>query len=114
MKRQFRPEFLNRLDEIVFYAPLNRAQIEKITDLMLHDLDRRLLERGITVRLTDAAKQFVIENGYDPVYGARPLKRFIQRAVETPVARLLIATDVPEGSVLELYPEGDELGVRLA
>jgi len=114
LKRQFRPEFLNRLDEIVFYTPLSRAQIEKITDLMLKDLDRRLSERRVTVKLTDGAKRFVIDNGYDPVYGARPLKRFIQRAVETPVAKLLIASDVPEGSALELYPDGDELAVRIA
>ena len=114
LKRQFRPEFLNRLDEVVFYTPLNRAQIETITDLMLRDLDRRLAERGVTVRLTDEAKQFVIDNGYDPVYGARPLKRFIQRAVETPVARLLIAEDVPEGSTLEVYPDGEALSVKVA
>jgi len=114
LKRQFRPEFLNRLDEIVFYTPLSRVEIEKITELMLKDLDRRLSERRVTVKLSDEAKRFVIDNGYDPVYGARPLKRFIQRAVETPVARMLIASDVPEGSVLELYPEGDGLAVRIA
>ena len=65
------------------------------------------------MRLTDEAKAYVVENGYDPVYGARPLKRFIQRAVETPVARILIAEDVPEGSTLEVYPQGDELAVRI-
>ena len=74
----------------------------------------RLAERGVTVRLTDAAKDYVVENGYDPVYGARPLKRFIQRAVETPVARTLVAEDVPEGSTLEVYPEGEALAVRIA
>ena len=114
LKRQFRPEFLNRLDEIVFYTPLTKAQIEKIADLTLEALNRRLAERGVTVRLTDAARDYVVENGYDPVYGARPLKRFIQRAVETPVARTLIAEDVPEGSTLEVYPEGEALAVRIA
>ena len=112
LKRQFRPEFLNRLDEIVFYTPLTRDQIEKIMDLLLRSLNQRLADRNITVRLTKEAKDFVIENGYDPVYGARPLKRFIQRAVETPVARLLIERDLPEGSVLEVYPENDSLCVR--
>ena len=112
LKRQFRPEFLNRLDEIVFYTPLTREQIGKIAELTLEALNRRLAERGVTVRLTDEAKEYVVENGYDPVYGARPLKRFIQRAVETPVARTLVAEDVPEGSTLEVYPEGDGLAVR--
>ncbi len=113
LKRQFRPEFLNRLDEIVFYTPLTREQIEKIADLTLDALNKRLAERGVTVRLTDEAKAYVVENGYDPVYGARPLKRFIQRAVETPVARTLIAEDVPEGTTLEVYPEGAALAVRI-
>ena len=81
-------------------------------DLLLRSLNQRLADRNITVRLTKEAKDFVIENGYDPVYGARPLKRFIQRAVETPVARLLIERDLPEGSVLEVYPENDNLCVR--
>ncbi len=113
LKRQFRPEFLNRLDEIVFYTPLSKEQIGQIANLTLEALNRRLAERGVTVRLTDAARDYVIENGYDPIYGARPLKRFIQRAVETPVARILIAEDVPEGSTLEVYPQGDELAVRI-
>ncbi len=113
LKRQFRPEFLNRLDEIVFYTPLNKEQIGQIANLTLEALNRRLAERGVTVRLTDSARDYVIENGYDPIYGARPLKRFIQRAVETPVARILIAEDVPEGSTLEVYPQGDELAVRI-
>ena len=114
LKRQFRPEFLNRLDEIVFYTPLTKEQIEKIADLTLEALNKRLAERGVTVRLTDEAKAYVVENGYDPVYGARPLKRFIQRAVETPVARTLIAEDVPEGSTLEVYPKDEALAVRIA
>ncbi len=114
LKRQFRPEFLNRLDEIVFYTPLTKEQIEKIADLTLEALNKRLAERGVTVRLTDAARDYVVENGYDPIYGARPLKRFIQRAVETPVARVLIAEDIPEGSTLEVYPDGEALAVRIA
>ena len=105
---------MKRLDEIVFYTPLTKAQIEKIADLTLDALNRRLAERRVTVRLTDEAKAYVVENGYDPVYGARPLKRFIQRAVETPVARTLIAEDVPEGSTLEVYPKDEALAVRIA
>ena len=113
LKRQFRPEYSEIAREIVFYTPLTREQIEKIADLTLEALNKRLAERGVTVRLTDEAKAYVVENGYDPVYGARPLKRFIQRAVETPVAKTLIAEDVPEGSTLEVYPQGEALGVRI-
>ena len=89
LKTQFKPEFLNRLDEVVFYTPLTRDQISGILQLMLKDLSGRLADRHLSVELTDAAKEYVIDNGYDPVYGARPLKRFLQRAVETPIARML-------------------------
>ena len=95
LKTQFKPEFLNRLDEVVFYTPLTRDQISGILQLMLKDLSGRLADSHLSVELTDAAKEYVIDNGYDPVYGARPLKRFLQRAVETPIARMLIAEDVP-------------------
>ena len=111
LKSQFRPEFLNRLDEIVFYTPLTRDQITGIMQLMLKELSGRLADRHLTVELTDAAKEYVIDNGYDPVYGARPLKRFIQRAVETPIARMLIARDVPEGSRIIVDVENDEIAV---
>ena len=111
LKAQFRPEFLNRLDEIVFYTPLTREQIGGILKLMLRELSGRLADRHICVELTDAAREYVIDNGYDPVYGARPLKRFIQRAVETPIARLLIAEDVPEGSEIVVDVEDGEIKV---
>ncbi len=111
LKAQFRPEFLNRLDETVFYTPLTREQIGGILKLMLRELSGRLADRHICVELTDAAREYVIDNGYDPVYGARPLKRFIQRAVETPIARLLIAEDVPEGSEIVVDVEDDEIRV---
>jgi len=112
LKTQFRPEFLNRLDETVFYTPLTRDQIGGILNLMLRELSSRLADRHITVSLTDAAREYVIENGYDPIYGARPLKRFIQRAVETPIARLLISEYVPEGSEIIVDAENDKIKVE--
>ena len=84
LRQTFRPEFLNRLDEIVFYKPLTKDDIRKIVDLQIKDLNRRLSDRQISCEVTDAAKDFIVENGYDPVYGARPLKRFIQKACGNP------------------------------
>ena len=112
LKTQFRPEFLNRLDETVIYTPLSRSQIVSIMHLMIKDLTRRLSERRLTVELTEAAEEYVVENGYDSAYGARPLKRFIQKAVETPIARLLIRDNVPEGSVLVVDVDDDEITVH--
>ncbi len=114
LKTQFRPEFLNRLDETVIYTPLSRNQIVDIMHLMIADLTRRLAERRLTVRLTDAAEKFIADNGYDSAYGARPLKRFIQRALETPIARLLIAEPVPDGSVLLADADGEQIHVKVA
>jgi ATP-dependent Clp protease ATP-binding subunit ClpB len=93
LRAQFRPEFLNRVDELVLFKPLTLEEIKRIVDLQLRLLSLRLAERQITVELTDAAKEHVARNGYDPVYGARPLKRFLQRHVETPLARMLLAED---------------------
>ena len=109
LKRGFRPEFLNRLDETVIYTPLTREQIVKIMHLMIANLDKRLADRRLTVRLTPAAEQWVVDNGYDSVYGARPLKRFIQRAVETPIARLLIERDLPADTTIVVDVENDEV-----
>ena len=100
LKRHFRPEFLNRLDEIVFYTPLSRTEIAQIVELMLASLNDRLADKQLTVRLTDAAKAFVVQEGYDPIYGARPLKRFIQRKVETLIARKILAEDIAPRSTL--------------
>ena len=94
LKQSFRPEFLNRLDEIVFYKPLEKAQITKIVDLILKDICKRLEDKRIKVELTDNAKEFVIENGYDVNYGARPLKRYIQDSIETILAKAIIADEV--------------------
>lgn len=90
LKQSFRPEFLNRLDEIVFYKPLTQNEIGSILDLLIKDLNKRLAEQEITIELTDKAKEYLITNGYDPVYGARPLKRFVQKQLETLIARKII------------------------
>ena len=112
LKTQFRPEFLNRLDEIVIYTPLTRDQIVEIMHLMIKGLDRRLAERRLTVQLTPAAEQWVVDNGYDSVYGARPLKRFIQRAIETPIAKLLIERDLPEDTAIIVDVENDDVVLK--
>ena len=112
LKTQFRPEFLNRLDETVIYTPLTRDQIVSIMHLMIRDLSRRLAGRRLAVQLTRAAEDYVVENGYDSVYGARPLKRFIQRAVETPIARLLIERDLPSDTTIVVDVEDDKITVK--
>ena len=91
----------------MFYTPLTRGQIKGIMKLMLKDLSSRLADRHLTVELTPAAQEYAVDEGYDPVYGARPLKRFIQRMIETPIARMLIAEDVPEGSTIHVDVEGE-------
>ena len=100
LKQSFRPEFLNRLDEIVYYKPLGRGEISKIVDLMVKSLDKRLSEKQLSVKLTEQAKEYIIDNGYDPVYGARPLARFIQRKVETLIARAIISDKLHGGDVV--------------
>ncbi len=109
LKTQFRPEFLNRLDEIVFYKPLRKDEISGIVDLMLGELRKRLEDKEVGFAITDAAKDYVIDNGFDPNYGARPLKRFIQRKIETLIARKLIADDVAPGSTLTVDYDGENL-----
>ena len=109
LKTQFRPEFLNRLDEIVFYKPLTRNEIDKIVDLQVADLNHRLIDKQLTVRLTPAARSYIVAQGYDPIYGARPLKRFMQRSVETLIARKLIAEDVQPRTELLVDYDGDKL-----
>ena len=109
LKTQFRPEFLNRLDEIVFYKPLRKDEIVKIVDLMLNDLRQRLADKEVGFAITDTAKDYIIDNGFDPNYGARPLRRFIQRKVETLIARKLIADDIAPGSTLTVDYDGEKL-----
>ena len=93
LRQQFRPEFLNRLDEIVFYKPLQRTEIFKIVDLLVADLEHRLEEKQLTVELTEKAKDLIVDQGFDPIYGARPLKRYLQSHVETMIAKLIIRDD---------------------
>ncbi len=113
LRMQFRPEFLNRIDEIVFYKPLGREEIGKIVTLLVNNLQKRLEDRQITLALTDAAKEMVIQRGFDPVYGARPLKRFLQSRVETLVARRLIQGDVHAGQTLTVdVDDAGELYIR--
>jgi ATP-dependent Clp protease ATP-binding subunit ClpB len=109
LRQSFRPEFLNRIDEIIFFKPLTLEEITKIVDLLLADLNRRLADRRVTVALDAKAKDWAAEKGYDPVYGARPLKRFLQRNLETRLARALIGGEVAEGSTVKFTIKGGEL-----
>ncbi len=109
LKGHFRPEFLNRLDEIVFYKPLTKNEIYPIIDLMLGDLRERLKSKQLDVAVTDSAKDYIVKEGYDPIYGARPLKRFIQRKLETMIAKKIIADDVEPYSVLKVDSDGSDL-----
>jgi len=109
LHQSFRPEFLNRLDEIVFFHPLSKENITAIVDLLVEDLSKRLRDKQLSVRLTPAAKNFVVDSGYDPVYGARPLKRFLQSRVETLVARHLIAQAVRPQITLVVDYDGSAL-----
>ena len=112
LKSQFRPEFLNRLDEIVFYKPLTKENILGIVDLMLAELKSRLADKQIELDVTDAAKNYIIDGGFDPNYGARPLKRFLQSKVETLIARKLIADDIPPQTTLTVDFDGNMLTVK--
>jgi ATP-dependent Clp protease ATP-binding subunit ClpB len=112
LRRHFRPEFLNRVDEIVVFRALTESQLARIVEIQLEGLRRRLVERRITLDVTDAAKAYLARAGYDPVFGARPLKRVIQREVETPVARLIVAGKLSEGGTVRVNVVGDALRVE--
>ena len=109
LRAHFRPEFLNRLDETIMFKPLTKDNIGHIVDLLLKGLNKRLADQELTVELSPAAKQFVIEGGYDPVYGARPLKRFVQKEVETSTAKLILGGQVSEGDTILLDVENGDL-----
>ena len=111
MREYFRPEFLNRLDDIVLFKPLSPAEIEHIVDLMLGDVRSRLADRQMQLEVTEDAKHFIAEQGFDPVYGARPLRRFIARQVETRIGRALLAGDARDGAVIRVDYTGGELTV---
>ena len=112
LKRSFRPEFLNRLDEIVFYKPLTRENIHGIIDLLLEGLNKRLADKQLSVHVTEAAKDFIVAESYDPAFGARPLRRYIQHTIETLIGRKIIAEDLAPGTELTVDLEGDTLFIR--
>jgi ATP-dependent Clp protease ATP-binding subunit ClpB len=111
LREYFRPEFLNRIDETVLFKPLTLPEIERIVDLLLDDLRARLADRRITVEVTEAARRFIAEAGFDPVFGARPLRRFLQREVETRIARTLLTGDVLDGATITVdrAPDGIDI-----
>jgi ATP-dependent Clp protease ATP-binding subunit ClpB len=114
LRRGFRPEFLNRIDDIILFKPLSLEQLEKIVVLMLEDLNSRLADRRIRVELAEDARQWVAEKGYDPVFGARPLRRFLQKQIETKLARALIGGDVREDQTVTFEVEEDALAMRVS
>ena len=114
LRRHFRPEFLNRLDETILFKPLTKDNITDIIDLMLEDVNRRLKDREISISLTDAAKQYIVENGYEPTYGARPLKRFLTKHVETLAAKLILEDQVQPGDTISIdYVDGQLVGTAI-
>ena len=113
LRSHFRPEFLNRLDEIILFKPLTRDNIGNIITLLMADLNKRLADRQIKVSLTDSAAAFITENGYDPVYGARPLKRYLQKNVETLAAKLILADEVREGDTILIDTDNGALTARV-
>ena len=109
LRAHFRPEFLNRLDEIIMFKPLTKGNIGGIIGLLVEDVNKRLADRELSIALTDSAKQFIVENGYDPVYGARPLKRYLQKHMETLAARLILADGVRAGDVIQIDEQNGKL-----
>jgi ATP-dependent Clp protease ATP-binding subunit ClpB len=109
LKAAFRPEFLNRLDEIILFRPLTRENLTGIIDILLQGLRARLADKSLSLEVTDAARQCIIDRGYDPVYGARPLKRYLQSAAETLIAKVILRGDLPAGSTLVLDCRNGEL-----
>ena len=112
LKQNFRPEFLNRLDEIVLYKPLTKPEISKIVDLLLGGLKKRLEDKRLDIKLTDAAKNLIIDSAYDPVYGARPLKRYIQQTVETLIAKEIIGGNLGLDEVITIDSDGEKLFIK--
>jgi ATP-dependent Clp protease ATP-binding subunit ClpB len=112
LREFFRPEFLNRLDDVVLFKPLRPQDIRSIVDLLVADVRRRLGEQGLGLELTEAASELIVREGYDPVYGARPLKRFIQQQLETPIARVIVGGQVAEGGTVRVDAEAGKLRVQ--
>ena len=112
LRAHFRPEFLNRLDETVLFKPLTKSNIGGIINLLIADVNKRLADRELSIALSDEAKAFIVENGYDPVYGARPLKRFIQAKVETLIARYIISANPEAGVRIEVDEDLGDLKIK--
>ncbi|HQO68830.1 MAG TPA: ATP-dependent chaperone ClpB [Clostridia bacterium] len=112
LKQQFRPEFLNRLDEIVFYKPLSRTEIMSIVGLMIKNLENRLKEKKLNIKISESAKEYIVDQGFDSIYGARPLKRYIQSHVETLIARMILSQDLEPDTMLYVDYDDNELTVK--
>ena len=112
LKQSFRPEFLNRLDEIVFYKPLKKTEVRKILDLLIADLEKRLEDKHLTLELTENAKEYLIDNGYDSTYGARPLKRFVQKKLETLIARKILSQKIKPNTKIIVDYNGKGLIIK--
>lgn len=113
LRGSFRPEFLNRLDEIIMFKPLTKDNIGNIIHLLMEDLNRRLVDKEVSVELSDAAQQYIIEHGFDPIYGARPMKRYLQKTVETEAAKLILADKVRAGDVILMDETEGKLTARV-
>ena len=113
LRDHFRPEFLNRIDDTVLFKPLSLEEITEIVDLLVSSLNKRLEDRKVSVVFTNSAKKWISEKGYDPTYGARPLKRFLQKQVETQLARALVAGEVEEGSEVAFAIKDDALVMKV-
>jgi ATP-dependent Clp protease ATP-binding subunit ClpB len=113
LRSHFRPEFLNRVDDIVLFKPLTRAELSQIVDLQMIELNGRLADQGLVVELSAAARDQMAENAYDPAYGARPLRRYIQHQLETRVGRAIISGEARPGTVVQIGLRGNELEVVL-
>jgi ATP-dependent Clp protease ATP-binding subunit ClpB len=109
LKSKFKPEFLNRLDDIILFKPLDTKEIEGIVDIFLEDIKSRLKDKNITMKVTDAAKELMAEEGYDPIYGARPLKRYIESVLETSIAKKIIRGEIYDGSVISVDAKGEQI-----
>jgi ATP-dependent Clp protease ATP-binding subunit ClpB len=113
LRRSFRPEFLNRIDEIVLFKPLTLEEIKQIVDLQLGYINKRLKDRDIVIELSEEAREFIAREGYDPVYGARPLKRYLQRKLETALAKKIIASEVLDGSRVKVIVKDGDLAFEI-
>jgi ATP-dependent Clp protease ATP-binding subunit ClpB len=113
LRSKFRPEFLNRVDEIIFFKPLRMEEITEIVKLLLKNLEERLKERNIILEVEPEALNTAARNGYDPVYGARPLKRYLQKKLETQIARLIISGEASDGSRIKVENQGNDLVIHV-